>query len=251
MQTLHYDFRNQGWINILPLADLHIGSGQADLKIIKGLVDGALNDPVTYIVLNGDIIDACTFGSTGNPYGATMAPGAQIQTAVEILRPLADAGRILCIMDGNHEDRINRSSGISVAQNIAGQLRIDRACVETAAVIFLDVGSVSYSLYVTHGSSSTCREVSSKINKLAQLADAIDCDVYISAHSHLPAIFRNGFIRIDRDKRKAEKVDHLFVNAASALGYGGYSEAQGYPPMSNVYPMVTLDGSLRKSVVCA
>lgn len=251
MQTLYRNFRDRGWINILPLADLHIGSAQADVKLVKSLVDGALRDPATYVVLNGDIIEAATYGSAGNPYGQTMPPGAQIQTAVEILRPLAEADRIICIMDGNHEDRINRSNGISVAQNIAGQLRIDRACVETAAVIFVDVGSVSYSLYVTHGSSSTCREVSSKINKLAQLADAIDCDVYVSAHSHLPAIFRDGFIRINRENHTAEKVDHLFVNAASSLGYGGYAEAQGYPPCSNVYPMITLDGSLRKAVVCA
>lgn len=251
MRSVYRDLRNCcGWISILPLADLHIGSSDVAMETIRNLVASAVGDPNMYVVLNGDMIDAQIYGGTGCAYGAP-APGSQIQTAIELLKPLADAGRILCIMDGNHEERVSKAAGISPAQAIANGLGVSDAYVESTALIFLDVGSVSYTAYVTHGSNSTCREVSSKINRLTQLSDIVDADLYISAHSHLPAVFRGGFMRVDRESHKAYKVEHLFVNAASALDYSRYAELQGYAPSSSVYPVISLNGSARDMRVCA
>ena len=251
MKTLYYNLKNYNCINILPLADLHVGSPECDVEYIKKLIFNAVEDKNTFVILNGDLVDMALPGTPGNQYTATMTPDRQIKTVTDLLHPLSDVGRILCVLNGNHEERLLKASGVSVASQIAKSLGIPMAYSNDTALIFLDVGDVSYTIYATHGAGCTCREVSSKINKLSSLADVLDADLYLSAHSHLPATFREGFLRIDRTKGQVEKIDHLFVNCASALEWGGYAEQQGYNPPANVYPVVSLNGTRREMRVLA
>lgn len=246
MKQIYHNLKDHSCINLLPLADLHIGAPECNIEYIKKIIFDAVKDQNTYVVLNGDMVDMALPGTVGNPYTATMSPDAQIKKAIELFKPISDVGRILCVLNGNHEERLLKSSGVSVASQIAKALGIQNCYSDTTALLFLDVGNVSYTVYATHGAGCTCREVSSKINKLASLADILDADLYLSAHSHLPASFREGFLRVDRAKGTVEEIDHLFVNSASALTYGGYTETQGYNPPSNVYPLVSLNGTRRE-----
>lgn len=252
MKTIYKNLKDYNdYINIIPLADLHIGAPECKMDYIRKMIFDLVNDKHSFVVLNGDIVDMALPGTVGNQYTATMTPDNQIKAAIELFQPLSDVGRILCVLNGNHEERLLKSSGVSVASQIAKALGIPTAYSDTTALLFLDVGEIEYTVYVTHGAGCTCREVSSKINKLSNLADVMDADLYISAHSHLPATFREGFLRIDRVRGLVEAVDHLFVNSASALEYGGYTEQQGYNPPANVYPLVSLNGQRREMRVLA
>ena len=100
---------------------------------------------------------------------------------------------------------------------------------------------VCYSLYMTHGSGGGRKE-GGKINRLADLAGIVDADIYLMAHTHQPAAFRNTFYRCDPQNSSAQLVEHLFINTAAWLRYGGYGDRQSYKPASTINPVIILNG---------
>ena len=100
---------------------------------------------------------------------------------------------------------------------------------------------MTYVVYATHGSGGGRRE-GGKINRLADLAQIVDADVFLCGHTHLPAVFREGYFRTNKVTSTAQYVDRLFVNAAAALNYGGYGDKAGFKPASKQSPVIYLNG---------
>ena len=101
-----------------------------------------------------------------------------------------------------------------------------------------------YSIFCLHGIGGGRKE-GAKVNRLADLAEIIDADIYIMSHTHLPAILRNSYFRVNTRHCTVQQVDKLFINTSSSLNYGGYGEAQAYKPNSLETPMIILDGRKR------
>ena len=235
--------------HIVPLADLHIGDAQADLKKIQSLIDYVLNTKDTYCILGGDLMDTAIASSIGDTYLATLQPGPQLEAAVKLFGPLAKAGKILAVLPGNHEARISKSVGIDTTALFTAQLGLTDVYTPTTALIYIRVGCKAgkkepfvYSLYATHGSGGG-RRPGGKINRLIDYATIVDADVYVCGHTHMPMIAKQSYYRTVPQRRTVRKVEKTFVNTASALGYGGYGDAQGYAPSSNSYPTIHLNGS--------
>lgn len=236
-------------IHIVPLADLHIGDAQADLKKIQDLLDYVLHTKNTYCILGGDLMDTAIASSIGDTYLASLQPGPQLEAAVKLFGPLAEAGKILAVLPGNHEARISKSVGIDTTALFCAQLGLAEIYTPTTALIYLRVGKQRgrnlpfvYSIYATHGSGGG-RRPGGKINRLIDYATIVDADVYICGHTHMPMIAKQSYYRTVPQKRTVRKVEKTFVNTASALDYGGYGDAQGYAPSSNSYPIIHLNGS--------
>lgn len=237
-------------LQILPLADLHIGdihsNGQKILEWLKYIED----TPNCYTILNGDLMDTAVKTSIGDVYGSTLRPMEQLQQCAKLFEPIKD--KILAVTGGNHEARIYRNDGLDVTQMMCNQLGLECYSPESA-IIFLQFGKQSshmkcwpmmYTIYCTHGSSNGRKE-GSKANRLADLANIIDADIYLHSHTHLPMIMRNSYFRVDTQKKCTVKVDRLFLNTSSSLDYGGYGEIQSYKPNSLETPMIILDGRKR------
>jgi len=107
------------------------------------------------------------------------------------------------------------------------------------------VRQVCYVIYTTHGSGGGRRE-GGKINRLADLAGIVDADIYISGHTHFPAVFKETYFRTDVFNSKVAAVDKLFINTNAWLKYGGYGEGAGYKPASIAAPVIYLDGTVKK-----
>ena len=59
MKAITHDLSASGNdVKIVPLADLHIGDSQSDMKLIKNMLDAILNLPDTYCILGGDLMDS-------------------------------------------------------------------------------------------------------------------------------------------------------------------------------------------------
>lgn len=238
-------------LQILPLADLHIGdihsNGQKILEWLKYIED----TPNCYTILNGDLMDTAVKTSIGDTYGATLRPMEQLQQCVKLFEPIRE--KVLAVQGGNHEARIYRNDGLDVTQMFCNQLQIGELYSPESAIIFLQFGKQSshmrcwpmmYTIYCVHGSSNGRKE-GSKANRLADLANIIDADIYLHSHTHLPMIMRNSYFRVDIQKKCTVKVDRLFLNTSSSLGYGGYGEVQSYKPNSLETPLIILDGHKR------
>lgn len=250
MKVIKHKLGDFEQLQILPLADLHIGdihsNGQKIMEWLKYIEE----TPNCYTILNGDLMDTAIKTSIGDTYGATLRPMEQLQQCVKLFDPIK--GKILAVTGGNHEARIYRSDGLDVTQMMCSQLGLECYSPESA-LIFVQFGKQNasrhywpmlYTIYCVHGSGGGRKE-GGKINRLVDLSSIIDADIYLHSHTHLPAIVRNSYYRVDTQKKCTVKVDRLYLNTSSSLDYGGYGEVQSYKPNSLETPMIILDGRKR------
>ena len=251
MKSIKFDLSTDiEQLEIHPLADLHIGDMSCDYKAILEELEYIKNTPNCYCVLDGDLMDTAIASSIGDTYASTHNPMEQLQECVRLFEPIKD--KIIAVVGGNHENRIYRSDGIDITRLMCDQLGIADRYSPTTALIYLRFGKdtkhnrkMCYTLYMTHGSGGGRKE-GGKINRLADLATIVDADIYISGHTHLPAVFRNTFFRADPRNSDITQCEHLFVNTAAWLKYGGYGDKQGYKPASTINPIIHLDGRVKR-----
>lgn len=232
-------------IEILPLADMHMGDRCCDFKLIQRRIEYIRDTPNVYCILNGDLMDTAIASSVGDTYAASLQPMEQLKQCVKIFAPIKD--KIICITSGNHENRVYKSDGLDMTEIMATQLGIAELYTDTAAILFVRFGKekrgrkLCYAAYVTHGSGGGRKE-GGKINRLADLAAIVDADLYIHSHTHLPAIFKTAYYRTNPQNSSVAKVDKMFVNTSAHLDYGGYGSRAGYKPSSTDTPVIYLDG---------
>lgn len=227
-----------------------------DFRRLQERIRYVAETPNAYCVLGGDLMDTAIASSIGDTYAATHSPMEQLRVCKEIFAPIAQ--KTLCCVHGNHENRIYRESNIDTTELMCSELGILDKYSPTTALCFIRFGNVKgkgkddnhkrtqcYSLYLCHGSGCG-RKSGSKVNRLVDLAGIVDADVYVMNHTHSPAVIRQRFFRADTRNNAVQLVEHLFVNSAANLDYGGYGDVQGYTPTSKQSPVIWLcDGTKR------
>lgn len=240
-------------IELHPLSDWHIGDANHDAFHTEAILKHIRETPNAYCILGGDMMDTAIANSVGDTYGAKMQPMEQLKLCVKLFEPIKD--KILCIVPGNHENRVYKYDGIDMTAMMASQLGLAGRYSTTAALLFIRFGEnkkdkhkrkTVYTVYTSHGSGGGKR-VGGKINRLEDMANIVDADIYIMGHVHQPAIIRNSFYRVSAANSSVMCVDRLFVNTAAALDYGGYGEAQGFRPASKENPVILLSGTEKKA----
>ena len=248
MKAIKCDLPYAEEIEIHPMADLHIGDSMSDFKLIMERIEYIKNTPNAYCILDGDLMDAAIASSIGDTYGANLQPMEQLRMCVKIFEPIKD--KILCVLSGNHENRIYKTDGLDITELMCSQLGIPQKYSPTTALLFIRFGKNTndhpnrrqlYTAYVTHGSGGGRRE-GGKVNRLADLACIVDADIYIHAHTHLPLIFKEAFFRVSGSNSSVALVDKLFVNTAASLDYGGYGDRAGFKPASKSNPVIYMEG---------
>lgn len=242
MKRIDWTFPNppETGIRILPLADLHIGSPECRGYHARELLEYVRDNPNTYTVLLGDLMDAALRDSVSDIYGAKLNPGEEIRMIADLLRPLAEANKILGAIDGNHERRVSKQVGISPTQMICDILGIPHLYSPDNLLITLYCPETTYTIYGTHGSGGG-KVAGSKMNSLVGLAKIIDADIYVAGHTHQPIVSKQAYNAYDPKTGKTRIKQQLFVNTASCLKYGGYGEIAGYSPTSCTYPEIWID----------
>jgi predicted MPP superfamily phosphohydrolase len=240
-------------LEILALADLHIGDKNCNMDLINNLINGVKNTPNRYAVLIGDLMNTAIAGSKSDVYNEILTPQEQLEKCVDLLKPIKN--KILAIVPGNHEERITRQIGFDVPLELAHRLDLESMYNPTSALVFVKFGHgkataapLTYVLYLNHGHGGG-RRPGGKLNSLQDYALIVDADCYIVGHTHLPASFKASTYRTVPQRAQATLREQLFVNTASALNYGGYGKRGGYQPTSNSYPIITLDPSIHHMTV--
>ena len=248
MRVVKHALGDYGSIEILPLADLHIGDIHSDGQKINEWLTYIKETENCFCILNGDLMNTAIRNSLSDGFAETLSPMDQLHQCVKLFEPLRE--KLLCVTGGNHERRIYRETSIDSTLLFCEQLSIGDRYTPESAVVFIQFGMQNphrnnqpmlYSLYVTHGSGGGRKE-GGKVNRLVELASIVDCDIYIHSHVHTPAIVRNSYFRVDTRKCTVRKVDKLFINTSSSLEYGGYGEIANFKPNSLETPKILLDG---------
>lgn len=234
------------------MADFHLGDIHSDFKKIQEYLAYIKDNDNVFTVLNGDMMDAAIQSSIGDTYGASLQPMEQLAQCVKIFEPIKD--KILAVTPGNHEQRIYKSDGLDLTQLMCNQLEIGERYSNTSVLLFIRFGKdkkhdhhnrpILYTIYCVHGAGGG-RTEGGKVNRLMQLGNIVDADIFIHSHTHTPAIVKTGYYRVSAANSSVQKVDKLFVNTAATLEYGGYGELQSYKPTSIEMPIIVLDGTKR------
>jgi hypothetical protein len=240
-------------LKIVPFGDWHKDDPKCNKKFIEDTVNKIKNEPNTYAIANGDLLNFALAGSKSDIYSSKFNPQEQLEWAVETLMPIRD--KILALGPGNHEDRAYKLCGIVPCRYITSQLGILDRYHDTGAIIFVSFGrmnrrksegrKITYSLYCKHGASGG-KTAGAKVNALEAFADNIDADIYIGSHTHMPFQFPNGYYRVNLANRSIHFVTKLFVNTSAALDFGGYGEQYGYRPAALAHIEIELDGAKRQ-----
>ena len=209
---------------IVAVADYHWADPNSDhARILEDIKYIAEHDNV-FCVLNGDLMDCAIASSIGDTYSSTLSPMDELRVCVELFKPLAEKGKILCILKGNHEARHYRTNGIDLTEIMARQLGIED---------------------LSHGNGGGRKE-GGKIQRLVDLSTIIDADIYVCGHTHLPAILKDGFARPSMANSSISYGTRLYVNTSAKLNYGGYGDTMAFKPPCLDTPIIHLNGTRKE-----
>lgn len=222
-------------IKVWAVADVHIGSKECDLDGFKAFLSRVMAEDDSYIVLCGDIINNGVKDSLTNVYDETIPPSAQIELAAELLRPLADGGRILGAVGGNHEARSRKAVDLDPMYSIMciiGKPELYRRNMALVA-LSMENGKIyeRYKLLLMHGKTA---------NKKKQFAYALEgVDVLITGHTHDGIVEKPARLCFDKNGNASVKT-LVCVTATSWLKAGGYGLSSMYQPKTTSDPQCIL-----------
>lgn len=253
---IKYKFKDQ--IKIIPIADVHCGSINFNLKRWKQFKEYILKEDNIYIVIVGDLIDNQTKNSH-SPFnvsvidGVAMTPFEQKKWLVRELTDLKE--KILCGVSGNHEaKKDNKATDQDIMYDVFCKLDIEDKYRPNMAFIKVQIGErndynrQTYTFGITHGSGGGTL-TGSAINrneKFGYVIDGLDC--LITGHTHKPAITKPMKLVIDSKNNKVSFKPFYQIIATSWLDYGGYALAQQLNPSSFMSQEIILNKSKIKEL---
>lgn len=240
-------------IEIVPISDWHIGSPQADMVLIKEIAEYIEKTPNCYTLINGDVCNNNTVNSVGSVFEDTMAPMDQVVTAAYLLQNIAKKGKIINFVSGNHEQRSERTTGLSLSEVLLAKLLQydptlnDRYC-EDGAYTFLTLNGrkskshkarVCFTIFNLHGTGGGSK-IGNKIQKLDDMGNIIQAHLFIRGHSHQVETHRGVVLNVNTNNHTIREESCVYVNVGSALTYGGYGARSGMKPLSRGVPVIKL-----------
>ena len=225
---------------LLPFSDLHIGARNCNLQKAKDYLTWAIKNDA-WVVCMGDMIENGTRNSVGSGvYDQTMNPQEQQNAVEELLQPVAEKGLLLGMLQGNHEERTMKDSGIDITQNLCKILKVPY--LGYSIFLYLRVGKITYTIYATHG-GSTSTTLGGKVQSIYRLSQHIEADLYLQGHVHDMWTGADVVRYVDRTTKTATEKKRYYAITGSYLGYqDGYGEMKGYPPVKLGSPRVRLNG---------
>lgn len=106
------------YIDLAPLYDCHIGSGDQDeVKFLRHL-QWLRDSPYTLTWNGGDMVDNATVNSVADPNDSTLSVNEQYDHALELMTEIRH--KMLFAITGNHEGRTARLSSLDMGRLFAG-----------------------------------------------------------------------------------------------------------------------------------
>ena len=213
---------------IVIVGDAHRGNYYHDEELWKLYYEGSAGhegfktEKNTYIVSIGDLMETCMADSKGVQDQSEWIEDQYLWVKGQ-LKPIVADGRLIGMVDGNHERRATRN-WFRTTRLMAKELDVPYSDGIMVINLTLKKGEKirEYKLCVAHGWGSG-RTKGGKINSIMRLAKIVgDADVYAVGHLH-DKIQTTGSIFFN------DKVtERLFCMTGAYLKYGGYVEEKLY-----------------------
>ena len=227
-------------ITIYPISDVHLGSLEHNSTEWKKFIEKIKNEPNSYVILNGDLINNATRSSVSNVFDDILRPREQKSKMIEYLMPIKD--KILCAVSGNHERRSIKDADDDPMYDIMCKLDLEDVYRQNTAFLKLQFGTkeqiakrkgITYTIVVTHGAGGGIYTGAS-VNRNERFGYTIDnLDCLIVGHTHKGTISKPSKIVIDPRNNTVMFKPFTVISTQSWLNYGGYAMQKMLLPASN------------------
>jgi len=248
------EFPEKNGIRIYPIFDIHLGARESLEKEWTAFSKRILNEPNSYLVLGGDLINNGTLSSVTNPFEEIYRPREQKKIMTEMLLPLKD--RILCAVQGNHERR-NRDVDNDIIYDIMCKLDIEDLYRENIAFLSISFGNKRnnsrynpvYTFAVSHGAGGGAL-TGGGVNRAERFAYSMSgVDALIVGHTHKPLVTSPAQLVVDHQNRKVYVKPFKVIVATSWLSWGGYAAQKLLTPTAHVPQIVNLRGDQKELTI--
>lgn len=259
-EMIQHQFLGGHDIQIIPLADVHLGSQECKEEELMAFLQKVAETPNVYLGLGGDLIDNGTKSSVTNVFRAKMFPSEQKKLMAKLLEPVRD--RILYILPGNHELRSGKDADDDPAYDIAAKLDLEHLYRENICFVKVKTGREDYEnglrmngllrptyiIVAVHGSGGGIL-TGGAVNRNERFGYAIDgMDLLVTHHTHKPWNTTPGKIVIDSRNNMVSIKPFDVVCATSWLQYGGYAARKQLLPAASCAQIITLCGSHKEII---
>ena len=262
MLKIVFDLSQFEEVEIVPIADCHVGNVLCDIQTLHDTISYVMKEPddpncARICLLNGDLTESVTRKSVGNIFDMTMTPQLQVATMIEMLKPLSvpsekyPNGKILSYCGGNHDVDRYKDTGITSAESIAVGLGMEDRYSHDGCYSFIKLKNkcrdktrqhmLTFTVYNSHmtGGSST---VGGKANRAAKLGlnGGILADLCVGSHVHQPITFKEDVIVPYTQNNTIAQRTITYVITNAFLRFGDYSQRMGMKPMPVTVPKIFL-----------
>lgn len=233
MKVINFEIeipKYRNWTEIAILGDIHYGNEFFDEKLWnkyyiggKGHI-GFRDDQNMYVICIGDLMETALKDSKGVQDQSEWIED-QYLWVKNVLTPIKDDGRLIALVEGNHEKRATRN-WIRTTRLLSKELNIPYSHGYMIINIILKKGDKRrlYKIAVHHG-YGWARSRGGQIGAVERMIKVVaDADVYVMGHLHNKFAIPTAIYRGD------EIVEVLIGMTGAYLSYGGYVEDKLYPP---------------------
>lgn len=219
------------WYTLIAFGDIHLGHNSCDeeaaAEMVKWIAKKSINE--CGVVLTGDLIENVLPSTKGSLFEMKYpSPDKQVEVVTELLKPMAK--NILMVCDGNHEDRTQRTAGITISKTIAKDLGAPYVGYHGMLDLTLQHGKQKqlYSIYVEHGCGAIPRSVGGRYNRLESIQKQVEADIYIKGHIHHKCVFSKRVWKRVNGNTVKRKI--MFASNGSYLQDAEYAIRSGFEP---------------------
>lgn len=228
-----YRFEEDDYIDVWFMGDMHLGHEGFNLKEFKRYVEWVKSADNRYIIGMGDYIECAT--RSGAPGKALLSQSisitGQVEVFVKLLEPVKD--RIICLLAGNHEERIAKEGFDIVAQAIAP--RLNTVYLGYEHWVKLKGLKRHYNLYIHHGPSTTATSSMFHIEKLLKAGFGV-ADLIAMGHNHRLFVNKYNTPMVVGDT--VRKHTCWALRTGGFLDYPSYARKKLYEPADIGSPIV-------------
>lgn len=216
--------RRYGTLELLHITDTQFGHIECQVDRIIEYRDWVLKEPNRFVLFGGDMVDAATVLSPGQPWENIAGPQSQVFRFCELMAPLR--GRILGYVSGNHERRSVKTFG-DLGILIATLLRVP---ISTGRqLIDIEFGAHRpFTIDLWHGSGAS-RTDGARVQMVSNyVKNHPGSDLYLTGHLHDCFVFQKFREQRLIDKQNVKIKKFYFGMSSSFLNtWGTYAEVAG------------------------
>ena len=229
-------------IKLIPLGDIHLGDPSCDAKLLEGTLDYIRNSDNVLVLGMGDYLNCATKNSVSDSYVSRYNPQEEYDKMLEYLMPIKD--KIIGLITGNHEQRIQKESGVNVTKMLAKELGVPYLGwgVFIKLRLVYDGNSVNYIIYATHGASSASTP-EGKIRAVRKLSESFMADIYLMGHMHDILVETEEKFKVDSRLKTVVRRKNYYVVTGHFLNYhDSYAEMKALKPAKKGVPKIKFFG---------